>query len=387
MDGKGTVTPLSSMFSPEEANGAARRVDQAIAERTSELHRVRAFLDDNSGLAKLVQRLPDQLHHDIMVPFGKGAFFPGRLIHTNEFLVLLGEGYYADRTSKQTVEILDRRGKELESQMQSLKAMIKDLKAESSFFGATATEAAEGLVEIREEYVEQHTTEEVLVKGLTQVESLGPSENQNIKESMKNEDFARIMARMEELEKAELAAEGEDNYDEKLFFGNDVEKAEEDEILAGHGCDTDSGDDDMEENDSDGIEYIKTSYSQNHPTKPVFHDPKTSKLEGSATSLAPRGQILLRTDLAHGGDTKRVSTRVSGAPKVNENLPDGRSLGEKTPAKTPQPVFDSQKAFTGSVVEHPYNLHSEPKNQAGTSGESAGVLPTKPVSRFKMQRK
>lgn len=55
--------------------------------------------------------------------------------------VLLGEGYYAERTSKQTVEILDRRGKALESQVDSLKAMMKDLKAEVSFFDATAAEA------------------------------------------------------------------------------------------------------------------------------------------------------------------------------------------------------------------------------------------------------
>ena len=56
--------------------------------------------------------------------------------------VLLGEGYYAERTSKQTVEILNRRGKVLDSQVDSLKAMLQDLKAEASFFNATAAEAA-----------------------------------------------------------------------------------------------------------------------------------------------------------------------------------------------------------------------------------------------------
>lgn len=55
--------------------------------------------------------------------------------------VLLGEGYYAERTSKQTVEILKRRGKSLDSQVDSLKAMMDNLKAEASFFDATASEA------------------------------------------------------------------------------------------------------------------------------------------------------------------------------------------------------------------------------------------------------
>ena len=55
--------------------------------------------------------------------------------------VLLGEGYYAERTSKQTAEILKRRGKALDSQVDSLKAMMDNLKAEASFFDATASEA------------------------------------------------------------------------------------------------------------------------------------------------------------------------------------------------------------------------------------------------------
>ena len=54
----------------------------------------------------------------------------------------MGEGYYAERTSKQTVEILKRRGKVLDSQVDSLKAMMKDLQAEASFFDTKASEAA-----------------------------------------------------------------------------------------------------------------------------------------------------------------------------------------------------------------------------------------------------
>nr|XP_016477049.1 PREDICTED: RNA polymerase II subunit 5-mediating protein homolog [Nicotiana tabacum] len=83
-----------------------------------------------------------------MVPLGKAAFFPGRLIHTSEFLVLLGESYYAQRAAKQTtvvkqtIESLKRRGNVSEFQVESVKALMQDLKAEASFFDATASEAA-----------------------------------------------------------------------------------------------------------------------------------------------------------------------------------------------------------------------------------------------------
>ncbi|KHN20450.1 hypothetical protein glysoja_036166 [Glycine soja] len=53
--------------------------------------------------------------------------------------VLLGEGYYDERTSKQTVEILQRRGKSLDSRVDSLEVNIKDLEAEASFLNATAS--------------------------------------------------------------------------------------------------------------------------------------------------------------------------------------------------------------------------------------------------------
>ncbi|KAG4396052.1 hypothetical protein GLYMA_19G101401v4 [Glycine max] len=39
-----------------------------------------------------------------MVPFGKATFFPGRLIHTNEFLVLLGEGIMVGLPSGENTE-------------------------------------------------------------------------------------------------------------------------------------------------------------------------------------------------------------------------------------------------------------------------------------------
>jgi unconventional prefoldin RPB5 interactor 1 len=44
-----------------------------------------------------------------MVPFGPKAFFPGQLKHTNEILVLLGDNWFAERSAKQAVEIVDRR--------------------------------------------------------------------------------------------------------------------------------------------------------------------------------------------------------------------------------------------------------------------------------------
>jgi len=84
---KGTATPLGAVFSPEETKRAVARVSESIADRRAELGRLQGFVADNAALVSLVNRLPDELTHEIMVPFGGAAFFPGRLIHTNELLV------------------------------------------------------------------------------------------------------------------------------------------------------------------------------------------------------------------------------------------------------------------------------------------------------------
>ena len=65
---KGTATPLGAVFSPEETRRAVERVAEAVAGRRSELGRVQGFFADNAALVSLVQRLPDELSHEIMVP-------------------------------------------------------------------------------------------------------------------------------------------------------------------------------------------------------------------------------------------------------------------------------------------------------------------------------
>ena len=43
------------------------------------------------------------------VPFGKFAFMPGKLVHTNEILVLLGDNWFVERSAKQAEDIAQRR--------------------------------------------------------------------------------------------------------------------------------------------------------------------------------------------------------------------------------------------------------------------------------------
>lgn len=45
------------------------------------------------------------------VPFGPLAFMPGKLVHTNEVTVLLGDNWFAKCAAKQAQKIVDHRMK------------------------------------------------------------------------------------------------------------------------------------------------------------------------------------------------------------------------------------------------------------------------------------
>ena len=47
----------------------------------------------------------------VQVPLGSVAFMPGKLVHTNEITVLLGDNWFAERSASQAVEIVARRKK------------------------------------------------------------------------------------------------------------------------------------------------------------------------------------------------------------------------------------------------------------------------------------
>ena len=64
---KGTVTAMSSLYPTEDAEKAAKRVQDTISQKQRELGHLQSFISDNTNLINLVQRLPDHLHHDIMV--------------------------------------------------------------------------------------------------------------------------------------------------------------------------------------------------------------------------------------------------------------------------------------------------------------------------------
>ncbi|KAL6067116.1 uri1, prefoldin-like chaperone [Balamuthia mandrillaris] len=156
--------------------------DPAVQERTSQaLHtatlRIQKALEENKRETDELQRLHgnyrvldgtlasirDKTTQPMMVPLGPLAFMPGRIVHTNEVLVLLGDNYFAERSVEQSRGIVARRLREVEKQIDELTVQMGELRARL-LFTEEMKERNEELgkyVEIREEYNSDDEQEEV----------------------------------------------------------------------------------------------------------------------------------------------------------------------------------------------------------------------------------
>ncbi|KNE72661.1 hypothetical protein AMAG_20496 [Allomyces macrogynus ATCC 38327] len=84
--------------------------DRAVAQWT----RLRT---DYHDLHSTLSTLPDKVAHTVMVPFGPLAFMPGKLVHTNEITVMLGDNWFAERSARQAVGVVERRLKVVDGEL------------------------------------------------------------------------------------------------------------------------------------------------------------------------------------------------------------------------------------------------------------------------------
>ncbi|CAK9876721.1 unnamed protein product [Sphagnum jensenii] len=370
---KGTVTPLAETLSEADAAVVARRVAEAIQAQRQQLQTLQGYHDDNRALCNVLVQLPDLVSYDIMVPFGKAAFMPGRLIHTNEFLVLLGEGYYAERSAKQAVEILERRSEFLDSKINATKVHIGDLEAEATFVKNIADEAAAGVVEIKEEYTEPT---EFSFQQTSPVEDATPVDG---KVSADAED-AKIMARIAELELAEAAAEddgtgSDDDNDAEVYkpftpFQRLLLDEDEDEDEEGE--DEEEGEDDDDEHE-DFLQRLAQLPSSSSKGQAHF----TSELYQQQPNRVPSEE--------HDKGTHEIYAaphRVRFKDELNVERGASLSAQDWLPPRSHPPSTVHLQAFSGTVLErNPGNLSS---NQSVAQEEEN--RPTRPVSKFKLRK-
>lgn len=121
------------------------------------------YKQDYENLSKRLSTLADKTTHSVMVPIGPLAFMPGKLIHTNEILVLLGDNWFAERSAKQAVEIVNRRALFVQERLASLQKDLQNMEARVALTSNLLNEMDDmesgDLVHIVEEYDDDESQE------------------------------------------------------------------------------------------------------------------------------------------------------------------------------------------------------------------------------------
>ena len=67
------------------------------------------YRDRHKKNIEALETLSSELSQNCVVPLGKRAFIKGKLVHTNEILVCIGDGYFVKYSSQQAIALCNRR--------------------------------------------------------------------------------------------------------------------------------------------------------------------------------------------------------------------------------------------------------------------------------------
>ncbi|KAG7206655.1 hypothetical protein KM043_000331 [Ampulex compressa] len=102
-------------------------LSKAISQNTNQ---TKIWTDYRNGYKKVIEALtifPTKVSVNCMIPIGKKALMKGKLIHTNEILACLGEGYFAKYSATQSIALCKRR-------IECAEKMLKDLEIEKNLY-------------------------------------------------------------------------------------------------------------------------------------------------------------------------------------------------------------------------------------------------------------
>lgn len=131
-----------------------KEVSKSVDAEKDKLRALRKHAAETQETVELLRTLPKKLKHDIMVPFGQVAMFPGQIIHTNETRVRLGADMAVETTAHHAIDMLSRRAEFIREQTADVSAQLQSLEARLKMQTEAVNEEGEEVCDIVEEYDE-----------------------------------------------------------------------------------------------------------------------------------------------------------------------------------------------------------------------------------------
>uniref|UniRef100_A0AC35THE5 Unconventional prefoldin RPB5 interactor n=1 Tax=Rhabditophanes sp. KR3021 TaxID=114890 RepID=A0AC35THE5_9BILA len=177
------------------AHAKIKAINETIVEENKQIKKLENVIKQIEGFQK-------KLSADIWVPLGNVAFFPGKLVNTNKYTVMLGADYFVEASAHDACAMIGRRLELLRNRVEQFQGGITNIEKEISF-GNDFYNKSKDVVDIIEEYVED--TEET--KRQRYLENKPQSVNQ--------EKYLELMEYLDKMEEAsdEEIDESEEEYD------------------------------------------------------------------------------------------------------------------------------------------------------------------------------
>ncbi|GFS48512.1 unconventional prefoldin RPB5 interactor [Trichonephila inaurata madagascariensis] len=159
---------------------------QACIEKIAQWEKFKA---DYEALKQQLQTLPDAVSYDITVPFGSNAFTMGKMVHTNEVMVLLGDNWFAEVSAKQAAVIAERRIKHCVKMLEDLEKEKVQYHNWMNYIDEVSVN--EGLIEIVEKYDDEQEQKwrEQHAKNMKAYRQQLAKERKNSGESTSDDDY------------------------------------------------------------------------------------------------------------------------------------------------------------------------------------------------------
>ncbi|XP_075258042.1 uncharacterized protein LOC142350023 [Convolutriloba macropyga] len=114
----------------EDFSFLVKRQTDSLQKLQTDLEELDKRRNEYTSVKDKLKEVSSKLTYPTMVPLSKVAFMPGELIHTNEVLVLLGDGYFVETTAPKASDIADKRLNLIAERRKELEEAVKRQKNE-----------------------------------------------------------------------------------------------------------------------------------------------------------------------------------------------------------------------------------------------------------------
>jgi prefoldin alpha subunit len=116
-------------MSLDQLNAVKQQQEARLEAYTSQYHQLRAasarIATARSSLSAMPVSGTGGEGREIMIPLTESLYAPGRIVEPNKFLVELGAGFFVEKSVRDAVKVLERKGKLVDANSENVMAAVE----------------------------------------------------------------------------------------------------------------------------------------------------------------------------------------------------------------------------------------------------------------------